>query len=766
MFDCKTLDEFLSQWGDELGKEADRAMAPLHIPKTDPVNWLLPLNRKPFPGQAHSIAAAVKVLNRQNSVGLIWEQGSGKTLGATALVHNHANCPPVRRWHKKNPEAAPAPLALRNGTAPYRALVMCPGHLPRKWKREIENTIPGVRVTILESFADVAALTRHDETPAGAHWFVIGKDRAKLSCAWRAGVVVCKWHKIDVCRCPKCHAIQKDIREDPRSFDYFEKARRQCDDCGEPLWQDVPVPRNKYSPALFIKKKLKKFFDYLVVDEQQDMKGADTVQADAMGFLSAACKKTVTLTGTLVGGYAWHVRTTLFRIGAAASLVESGFGWKDEQSFNERYGRIETKITHKGAGDGEGHRQAKGKKSSRTVVKTVRPGIMPTLFGDHLISSNIFLSLDEVCADLPRFDEEIVSVEMDADVKASYVVVENALRDAIKALMFKKGGRGLMGTLLQTLLAYPDYPFEWKEIGYHDEITGLWMPIVTPPSYEMNRRYKKEEALLERIKSELAQGRKCWVFTTMVEKRDAISRIERMLRQEGITATVLRASVDPQKREDWIDKEGPRNQVILSHPELVKTGLDFFDSAGRYNFPTIMFYMTGYNSFTLSQASRRAWRIGQRQVCKVMYFFARDTMQETCMTLMGKKMAATSAVSGRFSTEGLAAMAGDDDNLEMAMAKALVENTGRGGEALRVWDKIVAPPALVPPPSGFDQAAMMKAIDRMETQWAAEPVKTPIREIAKVKAAIAPRVVPVISYEQADLWSLLDDPSAFEELPS
>lgn len=764
MFDCKTLDEFLDQWGKELGKEADRAMAPLHIPSRDAIEWLLPLNRELFPGQAHSVAAGVKVLNRQNSVGLIWEQGSGKTTGAAALVHNHANQIPVRRWHAKNPSEAPAPLSMQDGSTPYRALVMCPGHLPKKWKREIEKTIPGVKVTILESFADVAALLRAPEA-TGPTWYVIGKDRAKLSCGWKAAVIKGSYQvkkgapRIPSLVCPVCTSTQFDRRFDPRELEYFEKDRRKCDSCDSPLWQDIPEPRGKYSPALFIKKKLPKFFDYLIVDEQQDMKSADSVQADAMGFLSSAVRKTVTLTGTLVGGYAWHVRTTLFRIGAAASLVDAGFTWKDETAFNEKYGRIETKIVSKGESDGAGHRFAKGRKT-KTVTKRVRPGIMPTLFGDHLISSNIFLSLDEVCADLPQFEESLHPVTMDADVFKEYQRVETTLRGAVKSLMFKPAGRAMMSTLLQTLLAYPDYPFRWKEIGYHDDVTDEWIPIVTPTNFEEGRRYQKEADILADIKAELAQGRKCWVFTTMVETRDAISRLEKMLKDEGISAKVLRSSVDPQKREEWIDKEGPRNQVILSHPELVKTGLDFFDTVGRYNFPTIMFYMTGYNSFTLSQASRRAWRIGQREVCKVMYYFAAGTMQETCMTLMAKKMSATSAVSGRFSTEGLAAMAGEDDSIEMAMAKALVESTGRDGEALRAWEKIVALPTMAPPKRIDEAAEIAKAIQAMPSP------ATVTRPKPELPRPSPPKIARFAAAEQFDLFSLLEDPSAFSELPT
>jgi len=63
----------------------------------------------------------------------------------------------------------------------------------------------------------------------------------------------------------------------------------------------------------------------------------------------------------------------------------------------------------------------------------------------------------------------------------------------------------------------------------------------------------------------------------------------------------------------------------------------------------------------------------QPKDCKVFYGFYQGTMQEKAMELMGKKLLAAEALEGKFSSEGLVAMAGDD-GIEMAMAKSLAEN--------------------------------------------------------------------------------------------
>src|SRR5204862_341729 len=100
-------------------------------------------------------------------------------------------------------------------------------------------------------------------------------------------------------------------------------------------------------------------------------------------------------------------------------------------------------------------------------------------------------------------------------------------------------------------------------------------------------------------------------------------------------------------------------------------GLDLFDKGGAHNFPTICFFETGYDVFTLRQAARRAWRIGQKQLCKVVYLHYEDTMQAAAIRLMQKKMRASAALEGNFSGSGFAADGDDVDSVVMALARTL-----------------------------------------------------------------------------------------------
>ena len=142
--------------------------------------------------------------------------------------------------------------------------------------------------------------------------------------------------------------------------------------------------------------------------------------------------------------------------------------------------------------------------------------------------------------------------------------------------------------------------------------------------------------------------------------------------------------MEPQR---WIAKNAPGVDVIVSHPQPVRTGLTLFDAMGGHNFPSLLFFETGYDLFTLRQASRRSWRIGQKHPCRVYYLYYQETMQARAMGLMARKLDASLALEGQFSPEGLAAMSADSGSLTMELAKSLVENIDFG-DAERVWEKL------------------------------------------------------------------------------
>ena len=103
------------------------------------------------------------------------------------------------------------------------------------------------------------------------------------------------------------------------------------------------------------------------------------------------------------------------------------------------------------------------------------------------------------------------------------------------------------------------------------------------------------------------------------------TRLKDQLTQAGLKTAVLRSSVDTMKREDWILDQVDRGvDCVICNPELVKTGLDLLE------FPTIVFMQSGFNVYTLQQAARRSWRIGQKNDVNIYYLGYNDTAQIAC----------------------------------------------------------------------------------------------------------------------------------------
>jgi hypothetical protein len=78
-------------------------------------------------------------------------------------------------------------------------------------------------------------------------------------------------------RCPKCGTEQVD--KAGIYLDASELAKRQMkcqkETCREPLWQLTGELR-RYEPAKFIHKQMRRFFDYLIIDEAHEEKSADS----------------------------------------------------------------------------------------------------------------------------------------------------------------------------------------------------------------------------------------------------------------------------------------------------------------------------------------------------------------------------------------------------------------------------------------------------------------------------------------------------------
>ncbi len=398
----------------------------------------------------------------------------------------------------------------------------------------------------------------------------------------------------------------------------------------------------------------------------REFKNDGSAQGQAFGVLASQCRKSILLTGTLMGGYADDLFYLLFRLNPG-QMVEDGFEYRRGSlgsagmAFMRQHGIIKD-IYKESVSEERAHRTAKGRSVSHRAAKA--PGFGPNGIMRYVLPMTVFLKLKEIGGNvLPSYDEFFVGVPMADHQQEAY----NRLASTLKAELNKAlraGDKTLLGVVLNALLAWPDCCFR-GELVYHPRHRRLLASV--PPLFDDVTPAPKEQRLLELCRDAKRAGRRVLVYSVYSGTRDTTARLKAMLDREGFKAAVLRASVDASQREDWLLEQVDRGvDVIITNPELVKTGLDMLE------FPTIVFMQSGYNVYTLQQAPRRSWRIGQRKPVEVYFLGYEGSAQMTCLELMSKKIAVSQSTSGDMPESGLDVLNQDGDSIEVALAKKLV----------------------------------------------------------------------------------------------
>jgi superfamily II DNA or RNA helicase len=710
-----TLYDYLRVNARELGRRIVETYPPLHAPTDAPAPELSHLLRTPLPAQELAIMGSVKYLKEHDAVKIVGECGTGKTFMAGAgicFVAAHAK--------------------------PFTTIVMCPPHLTEKWAREMIIAVPNARCYIIEDLrnpvkgkepkskphgvveiqynAKTGLMKRHGlktslpklreigrkawrKTHPYPCFFIVGREKAKLGYFWDHVYTTAGKHRRDVGAVLNIDTMQP-VPKNENGFltveDFDDKRKHKeiiergigCDHEGKerahggaklysPMWAADRNKIQRMAPMDFMGRYMKDWFDYSIADEVHQLAG-DTAQGNCLAVLARIAKKVITLTGTLLGGYASDCWGHLARVDAPL-MIREGFEWGGAgiEAWQRKYGVIETveKITE------EDNSCSKNTKKTVQIIK--KPGCSPMLFGTHLMNSTAFISLEDVADELPPYTEEVIEVEATGTLRKAYDDLAEQIKNVIKQYPKDKGLRSIM---LQTLLCFPDHPFGFDTIyrRMFDKKSREYtvVKVAEPMNLSEKKLYPKEKALIQDIREELKEGRKCQVFAVYTGKHDVVGRLETILRDAGFRVAVLRPSVPTDKREAWYARRLAEGvDVVVCHPKLVETGLDLL------SFPTLMFFETGYSTYTLRQASRRSWRIGQKHDVRVKFFSYTETMQSNCIRLMGRKVLVSMMMEGKFSGEGLAGIEEDTD-LMSAMARELVEEGGAGETADAVWHQI------------------------------------------------------------------------------
>lgn len=181
--------------------------------------------------------------------------------------------------------------------------------------------------------------------------------------------------------------------------------------------------------------------------------------------------------------------------------------------------------------------------------------------------------------------------------------------------------------------------------------------------------YAKEQALIDLVRSELEQNRPCVIYIRQTSTRDIQPRIESLIRQHVPLARtfILKNTVEAERREAVIEAEVAKGtNIVISNPELVKTGLDLVFA------PTLIFYEIVFNLGTMMQAAGRSYRLNQTHPhCKTYYLFAEGTMEQTAVQLMSRKQRAAKLLTGDIGLTGLDALTEGESGFEEALLKAI-----------------------------------------------------------------------------------------------
>jgi hypothetical protein len=686
------LSKFMHKYGDQIGAHILSTYRPLYnfdpTPDETAVLDTLGTKRKPLPGQEragllpaqrHAATAIARSISKNGVGNIQGEMGLGKTLLGTAT------------------------LELLNA---YPAIVLCPPHLVPKWIREIEETIPDAKAM------EITRIGRNADDPGDVNDVrrflqlyktgelgkksvaVIAHTSAKYGAGWEHAVIRKKFvddeegRVFEALCCPTCGSpIQIDLPggfvKVATTFDDLGDKRRFCeaeisgyelddhkrlvrDEHGNPVWGkrkcETPLFQftgRRWAIADYIAKHAKGEFKLLIADEVHQFSAKASDRGVAFHQLVEATKYALTLTGTFFGGKSTSIFWLLHRLNAG---VRKDFAFNDEKRWARLYGVLEMTRKSKRAeedGDEDGFT---GNRRYQNQAKE-KPGISPAIV-NRLLDTTIFLSLKDLGLAMPHYAEEVVTLEMTDEQSGQYRVMAKKLYDlAIK-------NRRYLSTWLQWTLARPNSAFrdevvEVDEVNQKGEVVRR-KQLMELPAVVGDESMPKESWLVDFCRTERQQGRKVLIYLRQTGTRDIQERILKVLRDGGVRAEVLTSGVNPRKREEWIAKRVVGLDVLVVNPRLVETGLDLVA------FSSVVFAEIEYSLYTLWQAVRRVWRLGQTKPVKAIFSVYSEAMEARALALMGQKMKAAQLLYG--DEVGGAIVPEEDGDILMKLAREALES--------------------------------------------------------------------------------------------
>lgn len=728
----RNLDDYLSAFSKELEQKINDTYHPLFDYRAEPydpavrqfdTHVTLRRDIQLLPGQKNLVNAVVRRLDRDYSALVCAGMGSGKTLISISSVYAHATkhhkeyvssivlCPGhlVEKWQRELEDSYPCAQVLICQSA-------------GQFMYDIEPLLrqPNRRTNLFIVMSKDTAKGAFDMEPAVLYDPIYTKKAHAVAAVSKKNV--------GYYRCPHCGCLltasPKKKGDPPESGSIYFFARQnsrgqfqnlRCDGCGEVLWQPslgkrsswlkipnfgwvhkevmkqvydtvqahpdipyrtqedrtlaiasiqwhngendfLPAESRRMSLAKYIYRNYRNKIDYLIADEMHQFSASDSIQAAMFALMVRTAKHTIGLTGTLMNGYASNLFYLLFRMFPKA-MIRNGYSYDDQSKFSAKYGVSES--TQKTSSSG----------GKRTTTKQ-RPGISPVVFTNFLLDSCVFLNLEYTAP----YTEIPVAVEMPESIASEYDRIRNRARSLIlenvedksKDFTFSKMGARMLNQVAQLLTIFPDQPYQQPPIYNYDKQETVYQPADAATPEDL---LPKEEKALEIAREAVARGEHVLLYTYWTNRTDVQEKLKKLFDEHDLPADILSASVEPKRRESWIrNRVRSGMKVLICNPTLVETGLDLLD------FTTIVFYQLGYKLTTMRQASKRSYRLNQKNPVHVYFLYYQKTTQEQALAIMALKLHAATALEGKFDAEGLAALNSDETDILSQLAKSIVDD--------------------------------------------------------------------------------------------
>jgi hypothetical protein len=739
--DTEGLTAFMGEYGDEIA-ELILQNEPLYDLKPSAAEWdkltHLGTERLPLPGQTraglldvqkHAAICLARVMRERRAALVQGEMGAGKTTIALATV---------------------------DLMGAYPAIVVCPPHLVNKWRREAEDVIPGVQTRELSRIGKTASMAHevNDVRAFVEDWnagllgdkaiAVVSSTSNKLAGGWKGALAtrytlplpknrsgpfrdaLAEYEKararapqseetkalrraaleaaVNYPVCPDCGQPQTEGRKGERlpihDRKRFDRKPHVCTECGGVLYE-FGARHRRWAIADYVFTQASGFFQMLVADEVHTFKGRSD-RGVAFARLVASTRYQLGLTGTLYGGKASDLYLLPFRLGIGG--VQAEFDYDSARRWIDLYGVWEERRRKDKQGDDE---YSVYNATRRGQVRgSEKPGVSPAIL-HRIVEHALFLSLKDLGVGLPPYKEEVAQVEMTERQRGQY----DRMCAHLKARA-REDSRYL-STWLQWSLGRPNSGFRDEQIvklhREHGEVVERERLRDLPAVVDEGELLPKERWLSEYCKAEVEAGRKVLVYVRQTGTRDIQPRLKQVLATAGIRVGVLNSNVDTRKRERWIARHEPGLDVLIVNPRLVETGLDLVQ------FATIVFYEIEYSLFTMWQAMRRVWRLGQQKAVKVVFSAYAGTLEADALALMGKKMQAAQLLYG--DEVGGAIVPEDDGDFLSQLARSVLE--GKELPDLQAMFAEAHPSTTAPTGSPTAQSPRLRMVE-MRSLWKQE----------------------------------------------